>query len=237
MIIKFLANQFNRYNIDNRKTRVYIPSLFVGYLVVLFCISVLLKNLFPFEGKAIISESDKELNLLSTTLFLIFAAIMEEFKYRGLLTKFNYKWVLISLSTLVTSIIFLIFNVKVYYLYPESIFPMLGYIIVFSFITSVIYFILFKTLFGYQEHVRKIFDTNFNLVVWVQVFLFAMWHILFSGQANERHYISIFIMSSISALFLTYIRMNYGILYSIIVHFLHNFFISLVPIILIRWVS
>lgn len=237
MIIDFFNKHFNRYNIDNRKTRVYIPSLFVGYMIILFCISIVLKELFPFEGRNITSGNDKELNLLSTTLFFVFAAIMEEFKYRALLTKFNYKLVLISLSILMTNIIFLILNVKVYYLYPESILPMLVYIAIFSFVVGIVYFVLFKGLIKYEQRIRKVFNANFNLIVWMQIFLFAMWHILFSGQANERHYMSIFIMSSISALFFTYIRINYGILYSAILHFLHNFLISIVPIILIRLVS
>jgi len=96
----------------------------------------------------ITSSNDEELNLVSTTLFLLFATIMEEFKYRGLLTKFNYKLVLISFAVLITSIIFLTLDIKVYYLSPESILPMLGYCGLFSVVTILIYFILFKALFS-----------------------------------------------------------------------------------------
>lgn len=238
MIIDFFNQHFNRYNIDNRKTRVYIPSLFIGYLAFIFCLSILLKKLFPFEKEIITPiDNDQELNLISTTLFLVFAAVMEEFKYRGLLTKFNCKWVLISLSVFFTSVFFTIFDVKAYYLYPDSILPMLGYCGSFSIAAILIYFILFKTLFKDIGNIEKIFNSNFNLIILVQIILFAMWHVLFSGQANEGHPVSLFIFHSMGALFYSFIRINYGILYSIIVHFMYNFLITVVPILLIRLVS
>lgn len=238
MIIDFFNKHFNRYNIDNRKTRVYIPSLFIGYLVFIFCLSILLKKIFPVEKELIITiDNGQELNLISTTLFFVFTAVMEEFKYRGLLTKFNYKWVFISLSVLITSIIFLVLDVKVYYLSPESILPMLEYCGFFSTITILTYFVLFKTLFRYIEKIKKIFDLNFNLIILFQIVLFAIWHVLFSGQVNEAHYMSIFIFHFVGALFFTYIRINYGILYSIIVHFSYNFLITIVPILLVKMVN
>ncbi|QKX05387.1 CPBP family intramembrane metalloprotease [Aquimarina sp. TRL1] len=234
MITSFFKDHFNRYNIDNRKARVFIPSLFIAFIVFLFCISIILKKIFPFEVEEIVTRTDKDLNVFSTTFFLVFTAIMEEFKYRGLLTKFNYKLVIFSLALLGTNILFLILKIKVHYLSPDSIFPMLRYIIMFSITTIVMYFILFKTLFGYQRQIKKGFNNYFNLILWMQVILFTLWHIFFSGQANERHVVSIFIMTSISALFFTYIRINYGVLYSIIVHFFYNFLISVFPIILIK---
>ncbi len=238
MIINFFNQQFNRFNIDNRKTRVYIPSLFIGYMIFMLTLSFFLKYIFPFEDKSIIiPENDKELNLTSLTLFLVFGSIMEEFKYRGLLTKFNYKWVLTSFSVLITSVFFIIFNVKVYYLYPESLLPLFGYIGLFSFVTIAIYLILFKWLFEYKEQMRIIFDNNFNLIIWIQVFLFAFWHIFFSGQGNEAHYMNLLIFHSIGALFYSFIRINYGILYSIIVHFFYNFLITVTPVLLLRIVN
>ncbi len=234
MIVSFFRNQFDKCNIDNRKTRVYLPFLFIGYMVILFCVSIMLKKIFPFEEKVVPSGVDKELNITSIILFLIFAAIMEELKYRGLLTKFSYRWVLISFSVLITSVVFLIFNVNVYYLYPESLLPLFGYIALFSLLSVIIYLALFKILFDHQEKIREIFDANFNLIIWIQVFLFAIWHILFSGQGNETHFMSLFIFHSLAALFFTFIRINYGILYSIVLHFLHNFLVAVVPILLVK---
>ncbi|WP_282088319.1 hypothetical protein [Aquimarina algiphila] len=238
MIISFFNRQFNRFNIDNRKTRVYIPSLFMGYLVLKIALSLFLTKIFPQEDELVlVKENNKELNLISLTLFLVFGAIMEEFKYRGLLTKFNYKWVLISLSVFITTIIFVIFNIKVYYLYPESLLPMIGYFIFFIITGIIIYFTLFKLLFKHKEKIKNKFDSNFNLILLTQVGLFAIWHILFSGQGNEAHYINLFIFHSVGALFYSFIRINYGILYSIIVHFFYNFLVTVVPVILVRLVS
>jgi len=237
-MINFFKKHFNRYNIDTRKTRILIPSFFIGYIILIYLLSILLNNLFPFEGKSLTSgDGTKELNLMSLTLFLVFTSIMEEFKYRGLLTKFNYKWILISISVFVATIVFLIFDVKVYYLYAKSLWPIIVFFIKLSIVIISIYFILFKLLFKYGERIKKIFDSNFNVILLTQAFLFAMWHILFSGQGDEGHFVNLFIFHSVAALFYSFIRINYGILYSIIVHFLHNFLISVAPILLVRLIN
>lgn len=236
MIINFFKKQFNRNNIENRKTRVYLPSLFIGYIITLFIISFFLNTIFSLENGKTISEEDNGINIYSTILFLIFGAIMEEFKYRGMLTKFSYRWTLISFSIFITSISFLICNVRAYYLSPESVLPLISYILSFVIISVLIFYVSFYSFRRFKENIHRIFDNNFYLIIWIQVLLFALWHILFSGQSNHKHWFTLLIVHSYSALFFTYIRVNYGILYSIILHFLHNI-IRISPIILLEFLS
>jgi membrane protease YdiL (CAAX protease family) len=214
---------FNFYNIDNRKP-IYILFLsFFIYFIFINFLNTYLKQFIPLNDNVIEGKQEVFLSFRKILVLLIFASSLEEVKYRLFFTKFNLNYLTISLSIVLSDIIFLIFRPKSFSLFKEgfyTVFLYYGGII----LLSLLIFKAFKPIiYSNKKKIETYYKRNFIRLLFLQIIFFALWHVFFTNQTNGSHFIIVFIIQFIAALYFTIVRINYGVTYSILVHFLSNF--------------
>lgn len=155
--------------------------------------------------------------------YLVFALfcppILEEFTFRLLLTKYNKKLIITSISLIIGFILYRFFNKYLWH----SQFPIIINII--SYLYPIIFALpIFLILYFAKFNLKDKWNTNFTFVFYLFTLIFALIHILTLNITPEHYYflpiiILPFLVISIS---LGYARIRFGILYSIILHCIFN---------------
>ncbi|GAF05774.1 CAAX amino terminal protease [Saccharicrinis fermentans DSM 9555 = JCM 21142] len=150
---------------------------------------------------------------------MICGPVFEEFMFRLLLTKYNRKFIIISLSLIIGYFITQIFNSYLLAISSVFIYSIMtyGYPVIFA---LPLFIMLNRIKFDFE----KIWIKNHPIIFYSMTLFFAIVHMQTLTMSNE-HYLFLpilmlpFIVLSIS---LGYIRIKLGILYAIIFHFLIN---------------
>lgn len=211
------------------------PLLKLKELIKLYFITILLAAIISLLNKAFISlglysQYSQNINRLPEILnkdiikpYLIFGLfcppILEEFAFRLLLTKFNKKLITISLSLIIGLVFYRLFNKHLWHSQSPIIINIVSYLYPVIFALP-IYLILYLIKFD----LKKLWNINFTFVFYLFTIMFALFHILTLNITNVHYYflpiiILPFLLFSIS---LGYARIRFGILYSIVLHFIFN---------------
>ena len=145
---------------------------------------------------------------------VIFAPIIEEIGFRLF---FIYRGMYVAVSSILILLYF-----SLYLLYFNQIFNILHYII-FAFIIFVVISLL---IYQYEAKIKRIWDKYFYLIFYGSAILFGFAHLGKSNSFAHTLYLFIFLFifeKAFVGVFLGFIRMKYGILYSILFHSFHNF--------------
>ncbi len=218
--MKKLLNIYN-INIDSRKPFYLLFISFFVYLFIVNFLNVYLKQLIPINP---VIENTKEvfLSLKKVLVLLIFASFLEEIKYRFLFTKFNLNYLLISLAVILSDIIFLIFRTKTFSLFKQDFYTIFSYYGGIMLLTFLIFKISKPIIYSFKEKIESFYNDNFIKLIYLQLVAFPLWHIFFTNQTNGSHFIIVFVIQFLAALYFTIIRINYGIIYSVFFHFCSN---------------
>jgi len=150
---------------------------------------------------------------------LVWPPIIEEFAFRLLLTKYNKKFISISISLITGLAIYRLFYSYLWHPQSSIIFNTVSYLY------PVIFAIpIFATLHLIRFNFSNLWKNNFTLVFYLITLTFALFHIFtLNITTTHLYYLPIvvlpFILFGIS---LGFARIRFGILYSIILHFLFN---------------
>jgi hypothetical protein len=154
-------------------------------------------------------------------LIMIISVIHEELSFRLMIKKFKLRFICISISLVLGSFIYDIVWEELDGLLaipmPLSHFV---YMCLFSVIIfPVIYFGLF-----YNKWIENVWNNNLGLIYYLSAVLFAIAHYNFSKHPpSEFIYIPIVVLPQfLMGLCFGYIRVKYGLLYAIIIHFINN---------------
>ena len=150
------------------------------------------------------------------------ASITEEVKYRLYLTKFNFNYLTFSLSLFFADLIMILVWPNNFNLFEKDYLHILSYYFTLLMFSLIIYFFL-KNLIQKEQYLKIYIEKRFIIFFFLQALLFACWHIFFSNQLNNHHFITVFIIQFIGGIYFGFVRMNYGIKHSILLHFLINF--------------
>ena len=156
----------------------------------------------------------------------ILIAIFEELSCRLFLTKFNTTYFIISVSLIIGINIYNLLNSFLYfpeYKYFISYFMNFIYIFTFASIT----FIIFKisnslVIYNYFD---RVWFNKFPLVYYVVLIVFSLQHLHVLSISEEKliFFPLIFIPLLIMGHFLGYVRIRFGLLFSILLHILYLF--------------
>ena len=211
---------FNNKNINFSKSLGILFLSFIFYIIGAITLNYFLRKLVPLNQ---IKNNDVVYINFSTIIFLfIFGSILEELKYRLLITKFNLTFIAISLSVYLADILFLFFRPQKFSLFDKNISYIVFYYILFGLLSLGLYLVLKPILNKNKIKIHVFFKDNFFKIMIIQILLFALWHMFFTHQTANSSYIIIFILQSFAAIYFTFVRINFGIFYSISVHFLIN---------------
>ena len=228
-ILRFLRNpgEFldNRSRIPAGKGLLYAWANEINILLYFLLIYVIISVIEKWSGFDLFNffpEREKFDFALDLKLFLllIWAPIFEEAAFRGFLNlKKEYVWISVMLLT---------------YAFQKVCFSWLPEI------SSPIYFLLsvaahaligigLAKVFekGTNKFVERYLRPNFSILVYISFISFGLAHITNFEIVNEKQYLLaplLTIPQLISGVFLCYIRINYGLLFSIALHFSNNFF-------------
>lgn len=203
--------------------------LFLLNVFLIFIIGYFLNKYFPLkeydETSIIYKESVVNESIIIVLLVYLFGAIKEELKYRLFLTKFNYDYLLFSFSLLISDIFFL--NIDTIHIsLIDSVFNNLWYYFLF-YLVSFIFFFIFKKIFrkDFIGRLEFFFKKNIGLLIVISIITFALWHVFFTNQTNNYSVITIFGIQLINAVFFTFVRIKFGLIYSFSYHLGYNLFI------------
>ncbi|MFW5888487.1 MAG: CPBP family intramembrane glutamic endopeptidase [Patescibacteria group bacterium] len=222
------------------KKIVQIFKLWSFIIVVVFILGVLFSMLMNFLGVEEIKSSVMDMFLdqpLYVFLFLaiVWAPVVEEFTFRlGLLySPFRLSFSAAFLMIIVFSLLFKFTDIYSLPFFPEGLVDFVQdkglYLYIFSVLSlgSIFGFVLRrKTDFNV---VQKFYTKNFTKIFYCSAILFAILHLLnFNNSGNFWFLLPLLIVPQfLVGLVLAYIRMKYGIIWSVFGHFLHNGVISL----------
>lgn len=165
------------------------------------------------SGGTIVSMAENVEKLYHPIILYSMVAILEEFAFRGFLTKF--KPLLFSISI---SGIFSIYYKKI--AFNNMFFEPSG--LIETGVLAVILFLIFYFIGKkYNERLTKFWSDNFSNIVYLSIFLFAFAH-FFNSQSLDINYLKLLVFQFIGGLILSFVRIRAGILYAIILHFIWN---------------
>ena len=187
-------------------------------------LGIFLKYYFHLIKKKNVSNTEREIERSIIYTILVLGVIKEELKYRLLLTKFNINFFFFSLSLFITDIIFLFFRD-----FKFSFFDNLAVIINYYlclFLCAFILFLIVRRLFEkFFFKIEKIFKKYTLIILLGSVLSFSLWHVFFTDQTNTYSFLTVFLIHTINAVFYSYVRIKFGIIYSILFHLGYNLFI------------
>jgi len=211
------------FRVNNRSKSITLLFLsLIVYIFLIYTIKLFLDDIFYIENFQA-NKIYEYIELKNIVIVVLFTSLLEELKYRLFLTKFNLNYIAISISIFISEILFLIFREKELSLLNKSVYFILSYYFILSLLSLLMFFLIKKYLVRNKNKVFYLFNKNFLLIIWLQIITFSLWHIFFTNQIIQSHYVVVFIINSIAAIYFTSVRINYGILYSILIHFSVNF--------------
>jgi hypothetical protein len=227
-IIDFLRNPNYDYCEDDFWAK--IKNSIKAYLLFLIpaIIAILIKRIFDFR---MIDEIEfialEETNMthwdaiLVNITFLSVVAVYEELEIRLMIGKFRLRFVSASLSMLLGSLLYyFIWKNLDGLLYIPA--PFTHYFHMFL-LSIPFYPILYFGLLNFRE-IGKIWNNNSGLIYYLSAMIFAIMHFNFlKHQPAEYIHIPIMVLPQfILGLCFGYIRIKYGFIYAIIIHFINN---------------
>jgi hypothetical protein len=222
------------------KKVVQVFKLWSFIIVAVFILGILLSVLMNFLGIGELNSSVMDLFLdqpLYTFLFLalIWAPIVEEFTFRlGLFySPFRLAFSVSFLFLAFVSILLEFVAVRFFFSFPEQLLSFVQnngiylYLMAVVLIGSVLGF-FFKRKIKF-DNAQKFYTTNFAKIFYFSIMLFAVLHLLNFYEVKGVWFLLplLILPQFLIGLALAYIRMKYGITWSIFGHFLHNGFISI----------
>lgn len=214
---------FSYNKIDKSKNPIRLIYQFIFFIVILSTIGFFLNTVFRVNN-AYNSDNGAEVEILSIILLVFLGSIKEELKYRLFLTVFNINFLLFSLSILISDIILIIGNFRLYYY--QSPFKIISHYGFLFFVSILIFFTLKILTTKYYESLKQFFIKYFSFILIVQCAIFSFWHVIFTDQTESYALETVFFMHLTSAFFYSFVRIRYGIIYSILVHLLYNSLIN-----------
>ncbi|MGP2570741.1 CPBP family glutamic-type intramembrane protease [Ornithobacterium rhinotracheale] len=186
-------------------------------MIVLFSIAFFIKVIFAITGSLFELLPNSRFNNLSPFLLLflsLIAAITEEYAFRGLfiLKKRN---------------IFLSFSILSYYIFNSFVFKTSNFDTSNHFILRITLSLLsggfFLYLYSIKENIFLSFwKKHFSFIFYTSSLIFAFAHLKNYHDLNWALPVFIILPKFISALLLGYIRVRYGLIYSIALHSINN---------------
>ncbi len=221
--VKFSMRGFIRFLINPSSIVISESRLFaainsVVILFVLIVIQIILQLVFLIFWEQT-SEGIRDYVVsvnarYSIVITCLIAPSIEEFTYRLPLTKFKYLTFKVSISLLLGSFLQLIL-----YLFKDT---MINPLLIHGFVALIIFFLIRRLNL---EGVQTYWQTNFNAIFWTYQLLFCIIHIpQYLGYGFDIVLLSrSFISTLLCSLFLSFARMKYGLIYSILIHCSYNF--------------
>ncbi|CAM1367603.1 membrane hypothetical protein [Tenacibaculum litoreum] len=221
-----IKNNFFYYKKDRKKSYLKLVLVVLIYYILNNYLLNFLDSIFPVLNKISSNESTgtlKELTIPKLTIILLFASLLEELKYRLVFTKANFKYLIFSIALLVTDLLFTLLRPSSLNLFGEKYLVILLYFVSLFLVAIGIFKILTTILLDKKEFIEEFIYNSYVKLFIIQAVLFAFWHIYFSGQIEKHHIITLAMVHFIGALFFGMIRIYYGIITSVLVHFILNF--------------
>lgn len=193
----------------------YFSAMITGMISAL----ILFINSYDQNNHLVVSQSQSEAVIISILSSIIAAPLIEEFTFRGIFTRTKWIWFLSIL--LQFRLVFLIF--EQYFIGSQENIFIFGIILI---------FILFVKYSDVAINFT-VNTTNFWIVLYTIVF--AVMHLLnFTNlEINPLLYIFLIFPQLFIGIILGYIRITYGLRYSILMHACYNL-IVLLPVLLVK---
>lgn len=199
---------------DELKKR-HIIVLLVFHLIITFSLAYILKGLntgLKLDGV--------KYNLVNNYISFFLSPVKEELKYRLFLGKRNSKYISASISIIIADIIasyiylgHFLNESHTYYLYYFGLLAILSTVFNLAFNKAFKGEILFLENWSYRNNI---------LTITLSVTFFAFWHGITYSLLQDWNFVYIFIITSISAIFLTIIRIKFGVVTAMFYHILYN---------------
>lgn len=163
--------------------------------------------------------TNKGFSISYLLIALVCAPVLEEFTFRLLLTKYNKKFIIISISMMFGFISYRLFYNHLWHSESIILFNFIPYLYPILFAVPIFFILNFI-----KFNLENIWHKHYPIIFYFVVVLFAALHIT-TLNINSEHYLYIpiiilpFIIYGIS---LGYARIRYGIIYSILLHFILN---------------
>lgn len=214
------------FDYNNKRKSIFVLIIsFISYLFIVNYLSAFLRDIFPVPLISKTSQTSVSIGFQKTCIILLIAVILEEVKYRLLFTKFNINFILISICFYLSDLVFLFFRSPEFSIYSQKVFIVILYYLGISILAFLLFFLLKGFFVQKINPIKRFFEQNFKLLIFIQILLFVLWHFFFTSQGDKSHFIVVLITQGLAATYYTFIRINYGVIYSILMHFLYNLII------------
>lgn len=219
-----IRNNFFYFKKGRKKNYLKLILAIIVYFVVINYLLNFLDSFFPVLNKTSTNKNlVEELTVPKLSLILLFASILEEFKYRLYFTKANFKYFIFSITLFIVDLFFTLLRPDSLNLFGEKYFVILSYFVSLFLVTIGVFKVFTIVLVNKKEVIEEFINNSYLKLFITQAVLFALWHICFSGQIEKHHFITLAIIHFLGALFFGVVRIYFGIVGSVLVHFILNF--------------
>lgn len=144
-------------------------------------------------------------------LLFSMVAILEEFTFRGFLTKFNPLLFSVSITGIIA-----IYVKKIFF---HNMFFEIEGLKEIGILVLILFPLLLLIAKKYNHKIALFWKNNFNYLVYISTFLFAFAH-FFNSENLDFSYLKTTLFQLIGAFILSFVRIRSGLFYAILLHFI-----------------
>lgn len=168
-------------------------------------------------------QSGEEFKRFYLYILPIMIPILEEFSFRLLLTQYNKSYIIFSISLILGFYSYQLLSPYLWVSSNKYLYSFAPYLYIFIIALGYSVILFFVSQFARHSNFQKFWNSKFKYIFYFMSLLFSLHHISSLNLTTDQYYFLPLILFPffIYAIVLGYVRIKFGLLYSIILHFLY----------------